>query len=73
MGCTHATQVNIRLSQQEERCTLAIENDGIIQINNNGGFGIKMMETIAAELPAGSWEKLLLDNNNMRVILSWNL
>lgn len=72
----NATKVNISLYQQEERCTLTIENDGIINEinnNNNGGFGIQMMQTIATELPGGSWEKILLDNDNMRIILSWDL
>ncbi|MEH1926064.1 MAG: CHASE2 domain-containing protein [Nostoc sp.] len=73
-----ATQVCISLEQQGVRCTLAIANNGSI-INSTtcerkkGGYGTKMMNAIASELPDGTWEMSALPDGQVRVTLSWRL
>ncbi|WP_271251776.1 sensor histidine kinase [Pseudanabaena sp. Chao 1811] len=78
-----ATEVRINLWQQAQHCTLIIENNGEIldksiiesipQQFKRGGYGMKLMETIASELPNGRFEKINLDAGGMCVQLSWNL
>jgi signal transduction histidine kinase len=78
-----ATQVQVSLEQQEGKCVLSIENDGSIvdptafditpAQRQRGGYGTKLMETIAVELPAGSFEKIALPEGGVRVRLTWNL
>lgn len=73
-----ATQVYISLRQEGDRCTLAIANDTSIVKNTTcgrkkGGYGTKMMNAIAAEIPDGAWEMLTLPNGGIRVTLSWRL
>jgi signal transduction histidine kinase len=78
----NATQVRVSLSQQLAQCTLIIENDGDRMSNSAleiplrkrkyGGYGTKLMETIASELPGGSIERLTLAEGGMRVKLTWN-
>ncbi|BAY65802.1 sensor histidine kinase [Calothrix brevissima NIES-22] len=73
-----ATQVCISLGQQGDRCTLVIANDGsIVESTTNGrkkgGYGNKIMDAIAAELPNGAWKILTLPNGGVRVTLSWRL
>lgn len=78
-----ATQVTVSLWRSADQCTLVIENDGA-QIPNSvpatlprqhgrGGYGTKLMTTIAADLPDGSWERVALVNGGMRVQLTWTL
>lgn len=73
-----ATQVCISLGQQGVRCTLTIANDGSIGESTTcgrkkGGYGNKMMDAIACELPDGAWEMLALPDGQVRVTLSWRL
>ncbi|MBW4686468.1 MAG: CHASE2 domain-containing protein [Komarekiella atlantica HA4396-MV6] len=73
-----ATQVCISLEQQGVRCTLAIANDASV-INSTtygrrkGGYGTKIMDAIACELPDGAWEMLVLPDGEVRVTLIWRL
>jgi len=79
----NATQVKVRLVQHAQLCTLTIENDGEIldpsileittQQRQRGGYGMKLMQAIASELPNGRLEKIYLDAGGMCVQLSWNL
>ena len=73
-----ATQVCISLGQQGVRCTLTIANDGSIGESTTcerkkGGYGTKMMDAIASELPDGAWEMSALPDGQVRVTLSWHL
>ncbi|HLO50137.1 MAG TPA: CHASE2 domain-containing protein [Kamptonema sp.] len=78
-----ATQVKVSLVQQARLCILTIENDGEIldrsilkitpQQRKRGGYGIKLMETIAAELPNGAFERVVLAEGGMRIQLTWDL
>lgn len=73
-----ATQVCISLGQQGDRCTLAIANDSstikpTTDERSKGGYGTKIMNAIAAELPDGAWEILTFSDGGVRVTLSWCL
>ncbi|WP_375469004.1 hypothetical protein [uncultured Nostoc sp.] len=68
----------ISLGQQVVTCTLTIANDGSIVESTTcerkkGGYGTKMMDAIASELPDGAWEMLALPDGQVRVTLSWHL
>ncbi|OKH39705.1 hypothetical protein NIES2119_05465 [[Phormidium ambiguum] IAM M-71] len=77
-----ATQVQVSLSQQNQHCTLIIENDGAKLEPSNfelstmsrtrGGYGMKLMKVIASELPQGNFEYVTLPKGGMRVKLSWH-
>ena len=77
-----ATQVQVSLCQQDRHCTLTIENDGAkldpsifepsTMPKKRGGYGMKLMKTIASELPNGTLECVALPGGGMRVQLSWN-
>ncbi|WP_019500190.1 CHASE2 domain-containing protein [Pseudanabaena sp. PCC 6802] len=78
-----ATQVKVSLSQQGTRCTLTVENDGAKLddsvfarsegLGRRGGYGMKLMSAIAADLPEGAIERVALPEGGMRVALSWTL
>jgi signal transduction histidine kinase len=78
-----ATQINVSLLQKGNQCTLSIENDGspldksILEIPYNkrkqGGYGSKLMENIAGELPQGCLKRIALRDGGMQVALSWSL
>jgi two-component sensor histidine kinase len=78
-----ATQVTVHLSQEGHQCQLVIENDGspsarthldpLDKKRKTGGYGTKLMTTIAAELPQGTWERVSLENGGMRVTLRWTI
>jgi len=63
------------------QCTLSVENDAIESVipessrrsHPSGGYGTKLMNTIAAELPGGYWERVPLANGGMQVTLTWSL
>jgi signal transduction histidine kinase len=77
-----ATQVTVTLEQQSTRCTLTLQNDGDLldpavfeptpQQRQRGGYGTKLMDTIAAELPEGSLERIPLETGGLCVRLTWN-
>jgi len=77
-----ATQVKVSLVQHAQLCTLTIENDGEIldpsvleittQQRKRGGYGMKLMEAIAADLPNGTFEKVFLAEGGMRVQLTYS-
>jgi len=60
-----------------DKCTLVIANDGAILASTyrpkKGGYGTKIMDTIANELLDGVWEISVLPNREVRVTLSWHL
>ncbi|MEH2207081.1 MAG: hypothetical protein V7K53_23910 [Nostoc sp.] len=73
-----ATQVCISLEEQGVRCILAIANDASIIKPTacerpKGGYGSKMMDAIASELPDGAWEMSALPDGQVQVTLSWHL
>jgi signal transduction histidine kinase len=78
-----ATQVKVRLMQQDGLCTMTIENDGEIldrsileittQQRQRGGYGMKLMQAIASDLPNGAFERIALAEGGMRVQLTWHL
>jgi signal transduction histidine kinase len=76
-----ATQVIATLNQQRSRCILSLENDSFQPLDhllsknqpNRGGYGTKVMETIASGLPDGCWHREWLPEGGMKVSLEWNL
>ncbi|MGI0480373.1 CHASE2 domain-containing protein [Geminocystis sp. CENA526] len=71
----NATQVEIILKQEDEKCKLVIINDGNCDEENNhkkGGFGTKIMATIANDLPEGKFQ-VTNDENSFTVELTWEL
>jgi len=72
----NATTVKVSLFQSSGECSLILENDGyftdsFVSKSHGGGYGTKMMETIAMELPGGKWERFTLDDGGMIVKLVW--
>jgi signal transduction histidine kinase len=77
-----ATQLKVNLSQQGNKCTLTIENDGspvdesLVTIppynRKKGGYGMKLMQNIASGLPQGSLKIVPLKNGGIKISLSWN-
>jgi signal transduction histidine kinase len=76
-----ATQVIVRLEQQDNQAILTIENDGAFldpkafeptdQQRQRGGYGTKIMNTIAAELPDGNIQRIFLREGGLRIQLTW--
>ena len=76
-----ATQVIVSLKQQDNQAILTIENDGTFldpktfeptaQQRQRGGYGTKLMDTIAAELPDGKIQRISLREGGLRVQLTW--
>jgi signal transduction histidine kinase len=79
----NATQVKVSLVQHEQQCTLSIENDGEIldksvleittQQRQRGGYGMKLMQAIASDLPNGAFARIALADGGIRVQLTWHL
>jgi signal transduction histidine kinase len=73
----NASYLEVNLYQKQERAILEIINDGV-QLKENtrtrkkGGYGTKLMSTIASELPDGNCE-FNLDMNIYSVKLTWNM
>ncbi|MHC5820905.1 MAG: CHASE2 domain-containing protein [Nostoc sp.] len=78
-----ATQVTVSLFQEATLCTLIIKND-LTELKpvilkstsiraDNGGYGTKLMATIAAELPDGYWERVRSADGGIQVTLTWTL
>jgi len=75
-----AIWVKISLFKQDSQCSLIIENNSAFELSSSGnrkpmlgGYGTKMLETIAAELPQGSWQRVTRPDGGMRVTLNWYL
>jgi len=78
-----ATEIVVGLNQRGTQCTLLIENNAIqpaastLESTNrrklSGGYGTKLMATIAAELPDGYWERIPRADGGMQVRLTWTL
>jgi signal transduction histidine kinase len=76
-----ATHVIVTLKQQENQAILTIENDGVFldpqafkptdQKRQRGGYGTKLMNTIAAELPDGTIRRIFLKEGGLRLQLTW--
>jgi signal transduction histidine kinase len=77
-----ATQVIVSLKQQDHQAMLTIENDGTFldpkifepnaQQRQKGGYGTKLMDTIAAELPDGKIQRIPLSSGGLQIQLTWN-
>src|SRR6476469_8605644 len=73
----------LTLSVKDHQCRLAIENNGtsltpiLLDIphkkRRSGGYGTKLMKTIAAEIPNGAWQRVPLEEGGMRVTLEWTI
>ena len=76
-----ATQVIVSLKQQDNQAILIIENDGAFldaktfeptaPQRQRGGYGTKLMDTIAAELPNGTIQRITPQEGGLRVELTW--
>ena len=76
-----ATQVIVSLKQQDNQAILTIENDGAFldakafeptdQQRQRGGYGTKLMNTIAAELPDGTIQRIFFKEGGLRIQLTW--
>lgn len=79
----NATQLEVHLSKQGDRCTLTVENDGfpssesVQDTHHNtrkrGGYGTTLMKNIARELPGGSFRKIALEGGGFQTSLTWDL
>lgn len=68
----NGTYVTVVLSQREQQCCLEIVNDGEeLGPARKGGYGSKVMNTIAQGLPGGSWRRHRLVTGETRVELQW--
>lgn len=77
-----ATQVKVTLEQNQDQAILTIENDGVFsnteapglmgKARQKGGYGTKLMDTIAAELPNGTIHRIYLSSGGLRIQLTWN-
>ena len=72
-----ATYVKVNLRQEQEQCVLEIINDGSMANNHHksrkhGGYGTKLMQTVASELPSANWQRYV-DENEVYVSLCWIL
>ena len=78
-----ACRLSISLSQQRNQCRLSIANDGVLlteadlerltKTHKSGGYGTKLMTTIAQELPNGYWKRIPLKQGGVEVILEWTM
>jgi two-component sensor histidine kinase len=72
-----ATELQVSLTVDLPRCILVIENDNVLHASvggerdRRGGYGTKMMETVARSLPDGQWISTVLPTGGYRVELSW--
>lgn len=80
----NATQVKVSLWRKQDLCHLVIvDNNSRTSVNtlaetatqrrSSGGYGTKIMETIASELPEGVWSRTTIPEEGTKVQLSWNL
>jgi signal transduction histidine kinase len=71
----NATYVQIVLKQTDDRVLLLIQNDGakFSASQSLKGQGTKLMATLAAGLPDGSWNREFLANGVVCVTLKWTL
>jgi signal transduction histidine kinase len=71
----NATYVQIVLKQTDDRVLLLIQNDGakFSASPSLKGQGTKLMATLAAGLPDGSWNREFLANGVVCVTLKWTL
>ncbi|MDJ0797296.1 MAG: CHASE2 domain-containing protein [Calothrix sp. MO_167.B12] len=72
----NATTVKVSLFQEGGECVLMVENDGSFTNGSatkghGGGYGTKIMESIAMELTGGKWERSPSANGGMVVKLVW--
>jgi signal transduction histidine kinase len=70
-----ATWVAVTLAQSADQATLKVENDGppLGIAAPSGGYGTKVLNTIAKELPAGTWERQERKEGGVAVTLHWNM
>ncbi len=69
-----ATFVRIQLSQTGSDCCLEVTNNGAeFAPNRRGGYGTKAMNTIARDLPQGSWQRIHRPDGITCVELRWQM
>jgi signal transduction histidine kinase len=72
-----AREVWISLQQHDRQCQLIIENDGVAIdphcLQTSDGYGVKLMKTIASELPDGHLSIEALETGGICVTLSWTM
>jgi signal transduction histidine kinase len=70
-----ATWVAVTLAQTATLATLKVENDGppLGVASPSGGYGTKVLNTIAKELPEGTWERQERKEGGVSVTLHWNM
>ncbi len=70
----NGTYMAVILSQTDQQCLLEIVNDGEeLGPARKGGYGSKVMNTIAQGLPGGSWRRHRLPTGETRVELQWTM
>ncbi len=68
------TFVKIQLAQTGSNCCLEVTNDGSeFAPNRRGGYGTKAMNTIARDLPQGSWQRIHRPEGITCVELRWQM
>jgi signal transduction histidine kinase len=67
--------LRVELAQQGYTAHLVVENDGpfLTASATGGGYGTKIMNTIAGELPGGSWQRTDRAQGGVTVALSWRM
>ncbi|MGF1577043.1 MAG: CHASE2 domain-containing protein [Cyanophyceae cyanobacterium] len=69
-----ATFVTVKLFQSGSQCYLEVSNDGTEYApNKRGGYGTKAMNTIALDLPQGSWQRIRRPDGITHVELQWQM
>ncbi|GAB4214751.1 MAG: CHASE2 domain-containing protein [Synechococcales cyanobacterium] len=69
-----ASYVLVTLTQEGSHCWLRILNDGLsTSPRRKGGYGTKAMNTIARDLPQGSWHRRHLETGEVEVELHWHM
>lgn len=69
-----ATYVSVSLTQTGSICRLEVINDGVeLSPDRRGGYGTKVMNTIARHLPKGHWQRIHRSDGQIQVELSWEM
>jgi signal transduction histidine kinase len=73
----NAREVWVGLQQHDRQCELIVENDGAAsdphRLQTSDGYGVKLMKTIASELPDGHLSIEALETGGIGVTLSWTM
>ncbi|WP_187293907.1 CHASE2 domain-containing protein [Gloeobacter kilaueensis] len=65
----------VELGQSDSEAYLIVENDGPSPgtATTGGGYGTKVMNTIAGELTGGDWQRVARPEGGTRVLLRWQM